>query len=140
MSDAGAHAGGCYCGKVRFEVSGPAVMKAQCHCRPCQYITGGGPNFFMMVPETAYTFTQGTVSQFERDDIDNPRLREFCPTCGTHLTTRIRDRGLVVVKIGTLDDPATAFGRPKVAIHCKNLPDYHLIPEGLPAFAELPTT
>ena len=38
--------GGCYCGAVRFVTEGDPVMKAQCVCRECAHITGGGPNVF----------------------------------------------------------------------------------------------
>ena len=111
-------------------------MKAQCHCRPCQYISGGGPNYFFVVLDSAYRFTQGTPSEFERSDLENPRLRQFCPNCGTHLTTLLRDRGLVVVKVGTLDDPS--IYKPDVAINCAEIAPFHEVPEGMPAFDTLP--
>ena len=42
--------GGCYCGGLRYAAEGEPMMKAQCHCRECQHITGGSPNVFMAMP------------------------------------------------------------------------------------------
>ena len=39
--------GGCYCKALRYEVDGDPVMKGLCHCRECQYISGGSVNVFM---------------------------------------------------------------------------------------------
>ena len=36
--------GGCYCGALRYVAEGEPAMKAECHCRECQYITGGAPD------------------------------------------------------------------------------------------------
>lgn len=132
--------GRCYCGELHYEVTAKPLMKAQCHCRECQYITGGGPNFFMLVPDAGFAFTKGTPREFARSDLDNPRLRQFCPTCGTHITTRIRELGLTVIKIGTLDDPAAAYGGPKLAIFMKDAQPYHQVAEGLPCFQDRPPT
>jgi hypothetical protein len=63
--------------------------------------------------------------------------REFCAECGTHMVTRPPGLPAVVVKIGTLDDPSL-FGGPKLAIYTVDQPDYHHIPEGMPAFERLP--
>ena len=35
--------GGCYCQNIKYEINGD-VKFAQCHCRECQYISGGHPN------------------------------------------------------------------------------------------------
>lgn len=113
-------------------------MKAQCHCRECQYITGGGPNFFMAVPEDGYRFTKGDPKTFTRSDIENPRTRQFCENCGTHMTTLLPGRPLVIVKVGTLDDPAQDYGGSKLAIFMKDSQPYHVVADGLPCFEDLP--
>ena len=40
--------GGCYCGQVRYVAERKPQLKAQCHCRECQYISGGAPNMFLL--------------------------------------------------------------------------------------------
>ncbi|MBL6617763.1 MAG: GFA family protein [Reyranella sp.] len=128
--------GGCYCGKVRYAAEGEPMLKAQCHCRECQYITGGAPNMFMIVKPEEFKYTKGTPKQFTRSDLEKPVTREFCPDCGTHLVTRPQ-RPVAVVKVGTLDDPKL-FGGPKMAIYTIDKQPFHQIPDGIPTFERLP--
>jgi hypothetical protein len=128
--------GGCYCGKVRYEAEGEPMLKAQCHCRECQYITGGAPNMFVLMPPQGFKYTKGTPKQFARSDLEKPVTREFCPDCGTHLVTR-PPRPIVVVKVGTLDDPRQ-FAGPQMAIYTVDRQPFHQIPDGLPSFERLP--
>jgi hypothetical protein len=128
--------GGCYCGAVRYAIDGDPVLKAQCHCRECQYITGGSPNMFIAVPPAAFKYTKGTPRQFTRKDLERPVTREFCAECGTHLVTRPQ-RPIVVVKIGTLDDPKQ-YGAPNIAIYTIDKQPFHQIPDGLRTFERLP--
>lgn len=130
--------GGCYCGKVRYAAEGEPMMKAQCHCRECQYITGGAPNMFVAMPADGFAYTQGSPKQFTRSDLARAVTREFCPDCGTHLATRVPGLPMAVVKVGTLDDPKSMFGGPQLAIYTVDKQPYHQIPEGLPAFERLP--
>ncbi len=131
-------AGGCYCGAVRYESEGDALMKAQCHCRECQYLTGGSPNVFMAVPADGFRYTKGQPKGFTRTDIDGAVTREFCPDCGTHLVTRAPalPNG-VVLKVGGMDDPSQ-FGGPDIAIFTVDAQPFHQIPEGVPAFERVP--
>jgi hypothetical protein len=128
--------GGCYCGKVRYEAEGEPLLKAQCHCRECQYVTGGAPNLFIAMPVAGHRYTKGTPRTFARSDLDKPVTREFCPDCGTHLATKPQ-RPIVVVKVGTLDDPKQ-FGGPKIAIYTCDKQPFHVIPDGMPTFEKLP--
>jgi hypothetical protein len=129
--------GGCYCGAVRYEAEGEPSFKAQCHCRECQYITGGGPNLFMLMPAQGFRYVKGAPKQFARTDIPNPYTREFCGACGTHLVTRRADMPAVVIKVGTLDDPKQ-FGGPMMALYTVDKQPFHVVPEGVPSFERLP--
>jgi hypothetical protein len=129
--------GGCYCGAVRYEAEGEPIVKAQCHCRECQYITGGSPNMFVLMPLDGFKYTKGTLKQFARSDLDRPVTREFCAECGTHMVNRARSVPAMVIKVGTLDDP-DLFGQPQMAINTVDKQVFHHIPEGLSAFERLP--
>jgi hypothetical protein len=128
--------GRCYCGEVRYVAEGEALMKAQCHCRECQYITGGAPNMFMAVPVDGFSYTKGAPKKFSRSDLEKPVTREFCGECGTHLITRPQ-RPVVIVKVGTLDDPSQFT--PQMAIYTIDKQAFHEIPSGIPTFERLPT-
>jgi hypothetical protein len=129
--------GGCYCGALRYAAEGKPTMKAQCHCRECQYISGGAPNMFMLMPADGFRYTKGEPKTFTRSDLERPVTREFCADCGTHLITRRPGLPFVVLKIGTLDDPA-AYGSPQMAIFTIDRQPFHHIADGLPTFERLP--
>jgi hypothetical protein len=129
--------GGCYCGVVRYVAEGEPILKAQCHCRACQHITGGAPNLFMLMPVPGFRYTKGTPKSFKRPDLDNAVTREFCAECGTHLTTRRPGLDAVILKIGTLDDPSQ-YGGAKIAIFTAEEQAFHLVAPGVPKFEALP--
>lgn len=129
--------GGCYCGAVRYRAEGEPMMKGQCHCRECQFITGGSPNVFLAMPIAGFRYTKGTPRTFARKDLDRPVTREFCPECGTHMATRPQGFPAVIIKVGTLDDPKL-YGDPTIAIYTIDKQSFHHIPEGIPAFERLP--
>jgi len=116
---------------------GEPRLKAQCHCRECQYISGGSPNMFMLMPPDGFRYVSGTPKTFARSDLEQPVTREFCETCGTHIATRRPGLKAVVLKVGTLDDPSQ-FGAPQMAIYAVDRQPFHLIAEGLPVHERLP--
>jgi hypothetical protein len=128
--------GGCYCGAVRYEAEGEPALRAQCHCRECQYITGGGPNFFMAMPVDGFRYAKGAPKTFARTDLERPVTREFCPDCGTHMATRVPGLPIIIMKIGTLDEPAR-YGGPTMAIYTIDKQPFHQIAEGLPTFERM---
>src|SRR6185369_10499196 len=130
--------GGCYCGSLRYEATADPIFKGQCHCRECQYISGGSPNVVMGLPESAFTYTKGSPKQFRRGDLKNPVTREFCGQCGTHILAKSPALpGGVVLKVGTLDDPKV-FGAPQMVIFTIDKQPFHHVPEGVPTFERAP--
>ena len=128
--------GGCYCGEVRYRAEGEPMMKAECFCRECQYITGGASVLVMALPADGFAIIKGAVKGFTRSDIPGAVTREFCPNCGTHLLTRAPGfpHG-VIVKVGSLDDPK-AFGGPQSAIFACDAQPYHRLPTDIPVYAK----
>ncbi len=129
--------GGCYCGKVRYEAVGEPMLRAQCHCRPCQYFSGGAANMFMLMPPAGFRYTSGAPRQFMRDDLESAVTREFCGDCGTQLLTRRPGLRAVILKAGTFDDPGQ-FGMAQMAINTSDKQAFNCIQDGLPTFAGLP--
>ena len=130
--------GGCDCKSVRYEIDAEPMLIAQCHCRECQYISGGSPNVCVVVPDSGFKYLQGQAQQFSRSDLENPVTREFCATCGTALLSRSPAlAGTAIVKLGTLDRP-DAFGDPQMAIFTVDRQPFHVIADGMPQFERMP--
>ena len=128
--------GGCYCGALRYQVEGEAIMKGQCFCRECQYITGGDSLLVLGMPEAGFRVTSGELKSFQRSDLENAVTRQFCPTCGTHVASRPMP-GMLILKIGTLDDPSV-FEGPQMAIFTCDAQAYHRLPTEIPTFERVP--
>ena len=61
--------GGCYCGEIRYVSNGDAQASVQCHCRQCQYITGGHPNVVMIMPLDCFKMLSVKPQEFKRSDL-----------------------------------------------------------------------
>lgn len=131
------HTGRCYCGELSYEFDDPIHSQILCHCRECRYLSGGAANTSVIISEKTFRFTKGNPKIFKRDDLEKPRVRYFCGTCGTHICVESPPRpGMLVLKIGTLDDHS--WFSPKSAIYCIDKQPYHLIPEEIPSFERVP--
>ena len=129
--------GRCYCGIIKYEIEEQAEAAFQCHCRECQYITGGNPNAVMVFSQEDFKFCKGNPSVFARSDLETPVNRYFCKNCGTAIGSISPSRpGSFIVKIGTLDNPGVFD--PKFAIFTCDIQDFHHIPEGLESFDKRP--
>ena len=130
--------GGCVCGKVRFKITGDTMGTGVCHCRACQYSTGGGANYVVLAPKAAFAVTKGEPKVHKSTAESGTEMgRAFCADCGTPLYTV---SGPMVpfypVKVGALDDPSTF--QPQLHLYMVDAQPWHLTHEGLPQFPKMP--
>lgn len=130
--------GGCYCGALRYEISGEIPMRALCLCQTCQKISGGAGNLCIGIEANAFRYIQGEPHRFTHEGAANSPTREFCGECGVHIAARSpKAPGGVVIKVGTLDDPSI-FGGPEMVFWTQEKQDFHVVPEGTAAYTTLP--
>ena len=129
--------GGCYCGEIRYEAIGEVQASIQCHCRECQYITGGNPNVIMILPIDGFKFVRGKPQVFKRSDLEKPVTRLFCGECGTAIGTKSPTRPeSIILKVGTFDDPS--IFDPEIAIFTSDKQEFHHIGNNLKCFDKRP--
>lgn len=99
--------GGCMCGAIRYELREPYLSAYVCHCRACQYVSGGGPAYMLTSPTDKVTITRGHPRTFWSIAEDGTRVaRHFCNECGTPLFGEsAKEPAIMSIKVGSLDDP-----------------------------------
>ena len=130
--------GGCACGAVRFRISGDLMGTGVCHCRSCQYATGGGPNYVVLAPKAGFAVTQGEPTIYMSKAESGADVgRAFCVVCGTPLYSLTGPlTPFMPVKVGALDDPASF--QPMIHLYMDDAQPWHLTHPGLPQFAKMP--
>ena len=96
--------GGCLCGSVRYEATGPPFHLTHCHCSDCRRSSGAPFVTWASFRPSEFRFTAGQPRELRWAG----RLRTFCPQCGT-LLTFITERGAdeMAVTVCSFDQPAT---------------------------------
>ncbi|WP_242221044.1 GFA family protein [Shinella zoogloeoides] len=121
------HSGGCLCGAVRFEATGPAEKPHTCSCRFCQRHTGAPTAAWVEFPagRIAWTGAAGRPSTWRSSDYSS---RAFCPACGSSMGA-IDDEPVVALLVGSFDDPTDpAF-----------MPEYHSFEDCRPGWIKVET-
>ncbi|MEJ6817804.1 GFA family protein [Pseudomonas sp. LF-5] len=100
------HCGGCHCGHIRYQFSGPLQDIAHCHCSICRKVSGGIVTTWITVPAANFQWLAGTPSRY---DSSGSCARYFCPHCGAQLAlvTQLSPESIDLT-IATLDHPESA--------------------------------
>lgn len=127
------YAGSCFCGAVKFTVSGEPVAMGYCHCESCRSWSAGPVNAFTLWKPEALEITAGAdnIGSYNKTTSSH---RKWCKTCGGHLFTEHPGLGLTDVYAAVIPDLAYA---PGIHVHYQEtrLP----IRDGLPKMKDVPT-
>ena len=132
MSEVTKVVGGCLCSAIRYSVAAEPLAAAACHCRDCQYVSGGAEANVLIVPTAALQVEGAVPTRHVSTAASGGTVwRAFCPTCGTPLFSGNAARPeFTAIKAGSLDDPA-AFRR-KLHVWTASAPPWHLMEPDLP--------
>lgn len=128
--------GGCACGAVRFSIDADPITQRACWCRDCQYWASGNAAVNAVFPRASFSMTGATAEYASEAASGNMMRRQFCPQCGTPLTSETDARPhLVVIRAGALDRPLSG---PEVTIWTASAPEWGHIDPDLPTFEGQP--
>lgn len=115
-------AGGCRCGAIRYEVSGEPVAGIACHCRDCQYVSGGAANHSMVFGRAGFAIVKGAPKIYKARPASGGTF--FCDACGVQIFSQPDSNpGLVAIKVGSLDESSDY--RVQADIWMKSAPPWH---------------
>lgn len=98
--------GGCFCGAVKYEVTGAIFNSTLCHCTDCRKVSGAPALAWFSVRRADFRYTSGQPTRFASSE---GILRGFCPHCGTSLSFEdARWPEELDITSATLDDPNAA--------------------------------
>ena len=132
MSNETSYEGQCYCGAVKFTVTGDPLGAGYCHCKNCRAWSAGPVNTFTLWPPEAVQVTEGTehIGEYNANE---QTYRQWCTQCGGHLLARHPQWNVVDVFAGAL--PSFHF-EPGVHVNYEStvLP----MKDGLPKMKDFP--
>jgi len=128
--------GRCFCGEVRFEVTGPDKFACFCHCESCRRAAGGVYVPWATFVKSTFVVTSGKMSKHH----SSPMItRGLCRQCGTSLTYEREDRqGEIDVTLTSFDDPSQFS--PTAHIWVEDKLPWIDITDGLPQYVKTVTS
>ena len=127
-------AGGCFCGKVRYEIEANFLAYRYCFCSRCRKVRGTAHAANIFVPTDAFRWLQGE-DEIRRFDLEGARFGNcFCGSCGSPMPRQALAGKAWLIPAGTLDeDPGI---EPEGAIFWDSRSHWLPSAEGLEKFSE----
>ena len=130
--------GSCFCGGIRYEITGELRGALNCHCSDCRKAHGAAFRSRASVSTDDFRFLAG--EHLLKEYRAKPgEARCFCSVCGSQIFTRFDGLDHLGFALGTLDsDPGI---RPEQHVWVSNKAPWHEITDDLPRHEEgLPIT
>jgi hypothetical protein len=122
--------GGCFCGEVRYQITGAPFHATICHCVDCRRLTAAPMVAWFSVTPSDFAVVKGTPQRFASSANVS---RCFCPRCGTPLTYQHDNYpDEIDVATGTLDDPSAV--PPQDHVQAASRLAWVQIDDGLPQY------
>ena len=132
METNGSYKGSCFCGAVRFAVSGEPVAMGYCHCDSCRRWSAGPGNAFTLWKPDTVQVTQGAEKIGTYNQTPHS-YRKWCKSCGGHIFTEHPGMGLTDVYAAAI--PGLPF---KGGVHVHYQESVLPIRDGAPKLKDLP--
>lgn len=123
--------GGCLCGGVRYEVTGPRRDVINCHCENCRRTHGHVAAYTSVCQSDLNLISRQTLQWYHDRSPDT--WRGFCNRCGASLFWDARDgRGKMAIAAGSLDTSSNlkTIGH----VYVSEAGHYYEIDDGLPQY------
>jgi hypothetical protein len=132
MSTGNVYQGSCFCGAVRFTVSGEPAAMGYCHCESCRTWSAAPVNAFTLWKPDAVQITQGAenIRTYSKTPLS---FRKWCKTCGGHIFTEHPTWGVTDVYAAVIPDFPYQAG-----IHVNYEETKLRMKDGLPKMKDLP--
>ena len=119
--------GGCLCGAVRYEVTGPLRDVVECHCAMCRR-THGHVAAYTAAPRSALRMLDARgLKWFASSDFAR---RGFCTECGGSVFWERISGDVVSIAAGTLDPPTGLATT--LQIFVEDAGDYYTVRDDVP--------
>ena len=132
MSNRESYKGSCFCGAVKFTVSGEPSGMGYCHCESCRHWSAGPVNAFTLWSPEAVKITQGAdnIGTYNKTPQSS---RKWCKNCGGHIFTEHPEWGVTDVYAVVL--PQLPF---QPGVHVNYQETVLHVRDGLPKMKDMP--
>jgi hypothetical protein len=127
--------GSCLCGAVEYAVEDDFKYAAYCHCSQCRKFSGSAFSAFGGVAKPSFHVLKGAecISHYHKSE---NTVLSFCQVCGSSLYAEKVNKGMVHVRLGTLNESPCV--RPQAHVFVDSKAPWYEIKDELVRFEAMP--